>query len=261
MSAYKDRVKGSWIVTLVALCALLVTPAVARAAGTGDAPHPAPDTLSAAETRARAEDEARYKIWAASQADPRTAQASKIGGRMSAQVIDEPYYYIWTPSHAQQRSYWCGPATCQIITDYWGACPTQLALAQHLGTTADGTDFTKVDDVLRLYTGKQYWYYGGIGSEGSFMSYVGYGIMSKHYPIVTDVHIHASVWPYYNFDHAGHIIPLDGDDTRYGIIRVNDPYDESAWHAGGGNTFGHTTYSHDVIWNGVYNHFLRAVIR
>jgi Peptidase_C39 like family len=261
MFAHKDRKTVSWIVMFVAAFALLVMPAVARAAGTGDASDPAPDVLTTAEAKARAQDEARYEAWRSSATSAGIAPASKARGRISALIVDGPYYYTWTPSHAQERTYWCGPATCQIIADYWGGCPSQLDLSQHLGTTTGGTDFTKVDDVLRAFTGKQYWYYGGIGSESSFLSYVGYGITSKHYPIVTDVHIHASVWPYYNYDHAGHIIPLEAYDSRYGTIRINDPYRESGWRAGGGNTFGHTTYSHDVIWNGVYNHFLRAVIR
>jgi hypothetical protein len=260
MSTHTDRTFRSRVMTLVTLCALLAAPSVARAASTGDAVRPAPDTLTPTESKARAEDEARYEDWARSLTTA-TVRPLARRGSISPQIVDGPYYYMWTPSHAQGRSYWCGPATCQIIVDYWRPCPSQLDLAQHLGTTSGGTDFTRVDDVLRAFTGKQYWYYGGIRSESSFLSYVGYGITSKHYPIVADVHIFASVWPHYNFDHVGHIIPLDAYDSRYGTIRINDPYGESAWRAGGGNTYGHTTYSHDVIWNGVANHPLRAVIR
>lgn len=260
MSTHTDRTLRARLMMLVTLCALLAAPSVAGAAGTGDAVRPAPDRLTPTEAKTRAEDEARYKDWAGSLTTAAVRPLVRRGS-ISPQIVDGPYRYIWTPSHAQQRSYWCGPATCQIIADYWGPCPSQLHLAQHLGTTSGGTDFTRVDDVLRAFTGKQYWYYGGIRSESSFLSYVGYGITSKHYPIVADVRIFASVWPYYNFDHAGHIIPLDAYDSRYGTIRINDPYAESAWRAGGGNTYSHTTYSHDVIWNGVANHPLRAVIR
>jgi hypothetical protein len=260
MSAHLQRGFRPRLVLLAAVCALLVLPSVARAAGTGDAPHPAPDTLTASEANAKAEDQARYEAWARSR-DDTASVPGRNANRIAPQIVDGPYYYMWTPSHAQERSYWCGPATCQIVTDYWTTCPSQLTLAQHLGTTTNGTDFTKADDVLREFTGKQYWYYGGISSESSFLSYVGYGITSKHYPIVADVHIHHGVWPYYNFDHDGHIIPLEAYDSRYGTIRINDPYNESYWRVGGGNTFGHTTYSHDVIYNGVSNHFLHAVIR
>ncbi len=248
--------------TLFALvtCLALMTPAAAFGLGTGDDPRPTNDVLSAEEARAKAAEDARFREWLGS----RTAVARPGSTRQSQvrpAVVDAPYYYMWTPSHAQERSYWCGPATVQIVADYWGVHASQSAIAGYMGTGPGGTDFSRVDDALRYLTGKSYYYYGPLSTESAFMSHVGYGIVTKHYPMVADVHIHASVWPNYVYDHSGHIIPLEAYDGRYGTIRINDPYNEGSWASGGGATFGHVTYGHQVIWNGVYNHFRRAVVR
>jgi hypothetical protein len=253
MSIRRCRRLAPGVALLMAACLLL--PAAAFAAGTGDDPTPTKDVLTRAEAKAKAVQDAKFQEWVA-----RVKASDRAKGAQPA-IVDAPYYYMWTPSHAQERTYWCGPATCQVISDWWGPAPSQASIAGLLGTTSSGTDFTKVDETLRLLTGKSYYYYGPLGTESAFMSHVGYGIVTKHYPMATDVHIHASVWPNYNFDHSGHIIPLEAYDGRDGTIRIDDPYNEASWQPGGGSTFGHKTYSHDVIWNGVYNHFRQAVVR
>jgi hypothetical protein len=73
---------------------------------------------------------------------------------------DIPYKYYYTPTHAQERSYWCGPATVQIIDDYWGTPATQTRTRRGSGTTPDGTDFTRVDDAIRYFAGVSYVYTG-----------------------------------------------------------------------------------------------------
>lgn len=244
---------------VLALCIALLLPAMALAAGTGDDPRPTKDVLTPADAAAKAVEDARFAAWAASRNAARAASTRLHGVRPL--VIDAPYYYIWTPSHLQERPYWCAPATCQIITHYWGPLYSQSTFAQYLGTTVDGTDFSKVDDALRHFSGKSYYYYGAVDDFNTFMGHCEYGIGVKHYPIAADVKILARDWPLYLSDHAGHVIPVEAFDERYlpYRVRINDPYDESS--IGGGNTFGHTTYPAYVVAGGVIAHFRQAVVR
>lgn len=235
----------------LAALALAASTAAAHASGTGDSPKRTSDVLSDAQaaTKARLEADTR-----AASAGPDTA-----GRDAPRRIIEAPYAYLYTPSHEQQTGYWCGPATCQVIDHHLGSYATQRTYANYMGTTGAGTDFTLVDDCLRAYTGRPYYYYGGL-SESGFTSRVSDTLMNHRMPLATDLNILASVWPNYNFDHAGHIVPIEAFDWRYNTIRLNDVFDESAYYPGGGPTLGHRTYDRAIVWNGVYNHFRRAVV-
>ena len=82
--------------------------------------------------------------------------------------------------------------------------------------------------------------------------------MNHGMPLAADLNIIASIWPNYVRDHPGHIVPIEAFDWRVWKIRLNDVFDES--DTGGGFTFGHITYDRATVWNGVYNHFRRAVV-
>ena len=41
---------------------------------------------------------------------------------------------------------------------------------------------------------------------------------------------------------------------------MNDVFNEADYYSNGGSTYGHVTYDRSVVWNGVYNHFRRAVV-
>lgn len=182
--------------------------------------------------------------------------ADVTGGAPAA--MDAPRRSLTTPWHAQERGYWCGPATVQIIQDYFGSPSSQAVIALRLGTTTNGTDFSRVDEVLAALTSKDYRYFGLL-TESGFNSRVIDTIVNHGWPLAADVNIDASVWPYYAFDHTGHIIPLEAYSGFTDTIRINDPYDERDWRVGGGPTGGHTTYARSVIWSGVKGHFRRAV--
>ena len=124
---------------------------------------------------------------------------------------------------------------------------------------ASGTDFSKVDDALRYYTGRSYYYYGSL-TESGFNTKVSHSLLNHSMPLAADVKILADVWPNYKVSHLGHIIPLEAFDWRYMTIRINDPYNEADYYSYGGQTFGHMTYSQKVIWSGVVNHFRKAVV-
>jgi hypothetical protein len=238
-----------------------IAPGTALAAGTGDDPRPTKDLISAADAPARAAEEA----FVTARRGQRAALLSAHGTRgVSAKGYfdNPPYEYLWTTTHPQERTYWCGPASVQTIESYfYGPCHTQAQIAALLGTTTNGTDFTRVDDVLRSITGQTYWYWGPITTWADYTMFLDYGIGWKHHPIAADVTIDGSYWPNYVYDHAGHIVPLEAYDFRVSPyqVRLDDPYDEAHW-AGGGATLGHRTYKAYVIWNGLYHHFRHAMV-
>lgn len=288
MNAYKTRAPGSALrvaLAAVAMAAALLTPMAAMADGTGDDPACPPDSLSPAQLFIRSFLE-RYQDseWKATGYHPDDmtlsaqdadlgiapedgttadlAGASPAGGVSAAGMIIPPgipYRYIWTPTHAQERSYWCGPATVQVIDDHFGAHASQATIANWLGTTTAGTAFTKVDDALRYFAGKLYYYYGGLTEKALWLR-VQHSLLDHGQPLAADVRIKGSVWPNYVYDHAGHIVPVEGFDWRYSKIRLNDVYAEDKSRSGGGATLGHRTYPRYVFWDGINRHPQKAVV-
>ena len=240
------------ILAVLAIASWFASASLAHAAGTGDDPTPTADVLARREAAVKARLE-RDTIRSPG------SLSSSSEGIVTPLALDVPYRYLYTPSHKQQTSYWCGPATCQVIDDYHGAYAAQRTYASYMKTTSAGTDFSLVDDCLRRFTGKPYYYYGAL-SESAFNVRISDSLMNHGMPLAADVKIIASVWPYYSYNHAGHIVPIEAFDWRYGTVRLNDVFDEHDYYALGGATFGHTTYDRAVVWNGVYNHFRRAVV-
>jgi hypothetical protein len=236
-----------------ALIACLLSSATAAfAAGTGDDPTPSADVLGPSESirKARLEQDSP---------SPDATSPMIPSGGITPLALDAPFRYLSTPSHKQETGYWCGPATCQVIDDFHGAYVSQATYAKAMGTARSGTDFSKLDDCLRKYTGKPYYYYGGL-TESGFNGKVADSILNHTMPLAADVKIIASVWPNYNYNHDGHILPVEGFDWRYDRVRLNDVFNEADYYSAGGPTYGHITYARTVVWNGVYNHFRRAVV-
>ena len=234
-------------IACVALAAVFATPSIASAAGTGDGPKTTRDVLTRTQAVRKAGDEGVTK---------RT-----LASKVIAQAIDAPFKFLWTPTHEQERSYWCAPATVQVIDDYFGTPCSQQTYANYMGTSASGTDFSRVDDALRHYTGKSYYYYGGL-SKATLRPKIFDTLYVHGQPLAADLRIDASAWPNYVYDHDGHIIPIEGFDWRSSTepIRINDVYDEAGSRAGGGSTLGHRTYTYSVIWDGVGSHPRKAVV-
>jgi hypothetical protein len=173
--------------------------------------------------------------------------------------VDAPYMYLYTPWHGQERSYWCGPTSCQIVAHYFGNLQTQSTMASFLGTTTSGTSITRVDDCLRHYTGRSYECYTGT-SQSSLLSKVAHTIGAHRQPLVADVRINPGTWHAYRYSHAGHILPVEAYDWRYGTVRMNDPYNEASWRSKGGKTGGHITYPVWALACGVALHPQHAVV-
>lgn len=263
----KNHIRLTTIAVIVAVGTMAVCAAPALGLGTGVNEKVAPAPLSVAEAASLAVQEAAFQAW-------RTGKApAPVAGLGALRIIDAPFCYLYTPSHHQITNYYCGPATCQIIDDYWGTCHTQQEYAAYGGMcpTSDGTIFSLLDNTLRHFTGKSYNFYGGLTSGSNFYSRVEYAIGTKHYPMAALVHIDgATDWRPYKLHHQGHIFCLEAFDWRPQadgdlLIRVNDPYDENAAPPSGhgtegGETYGHHIYHRATIWGGVSETPSRAVV-
>lgn len=238
-----QRIAGIMLVASL----VLGTANIAGAAGTGDLRANTRDMPVAATRRA----ERGYQAWS----------AERTKGGVRASIVDGPYKYLWTPNHEQQTGYYCGPATVQIIDDYWGTAASQSTIAAYMGTTSAGTDFTKVDDALRHFTGRGYAYHT-CTSNSDFASSLVYGLISRNDPVAADLDIVGSKMDRYVYDHAGHIVTIEAYDSRYSpaTVRLDDPYDEVGSRSGGGDTLGHKTYPLTQIADAVMRHFRHAVV-
>ncbi len=239
-------------ITAAALAlALLAQPAAALAAGTGDDPTPTHDVQTAQNVRV----ERDFQAWL-------RAQRLTTKGTLAAHptIIDAPHISFYTPTHYQEKSYYCGVATVQMIDDYWGACASQSAIAKYLGADSDGVEFSRVDNAINYFAGENYVYYGPCSSTSDFYYRVAYGLETRRHPMAIDMKIDADAMNYYIYDHDGHITVLEAFDWRYGTVRLNDPYDEQDWRPGGGATGGHRTYPASQIASAVMHHFRKAVV-
>jgi len=258
-----------WL-TPALLAALTLFPALARADGTGVALN-APVVSAADEGRDQAAAEGAYQTWLAGH-----VARPKRG-------IGVPFYYLVTPSHRQQTGYYCGPATAEIIDDFWGdtvhAIPDTEYNRQHiyaefsvdgvaLCPSSSGTNYSLLDNCLRSYTGKQYYYYGGVRTASGFFNRVQYGLYVKHYPESLLVHIDPADhpdWSPYVYVHLGHIVVAEAFDWHvatdgHRTMRLNDPYSEADAISGGGDTYGHHVYHRMVLWWGVSETASRAMV-
>ncbi|MBC7265377.1 MAG: C39 family peptidase [Anaerosomatales bacterium] len=235
------------LIAATVVAALVAQPALAFA-DTGDGRTDTKNVISAAD----AQIEQHYQAWLR-RAGGKTASA------FQPTAVDAPFRYFYTPSHRQEKNYYCGPATVQIIADYWGECPSQDAIAKWLGTDVNkATDFSLVDDALRYFTKRPYTYVT-CRSLSDVYNRICYGMLVRGNPEATDVRIDADVWPNYVYDHLGHIIPLEAFDWRNYTVRVNDPYDER-YYRGGGDTYGHKTYQRSVVAAGIMAHPRHAIV-
>jgi len=261
-SLRKPRWTSSFVFVLIVGSIVLAASGVALADGTGVNLTSTPPPLTASEARALAVEEAKYQAWLAGEAQT-----------IVPTIIDAPHYYLSTPSHKQSKTYYCGPATCQIIDDYWHAPQTQATYAAKYGmcTTTAGTNFYLMDDVLRFYTGKssyKYYDYNSVTSATQVYSRTEYALNSKHFPLAYLVTVDGSTWSNYIYDHAGHIVCGEGFDWRYDHISINDPYPENdppppdgvGRGPTGGDTYGHHTYARVTIANGVLGLYTHGMI-
>lgn len=232
------------IIAMLLLASLLcvAVPAFAYANETGDDPTTIANVTAPEETA----EAAAFDSW--------TRASSKYATGMSG----APSAFLWTTTCPQQRSYWCGPAAVQTALTWFNVWPSQALIAAWLGTTTNGTSMTRVDDVLRLCTGKPYTYHR-ITTSSDFYNHVAYSLGSRKRPMIVDVRI-AAPWGPYRKDHLGHIICMDAFDWGRSVVWLDDSYNEASWVAGGGATGGHTMYDRSLVLNALALHPLRQIV-
>lgn len=246
------------LLTVVALCAGLAIAAAglapaahADAPGSGSicAPTPLPDALSAQQAAQKAAADAVYRDWlSAAAAGPQATVTPMV--RIPAVLV------LTTPSHKQINGHYCGPATVQIISEYWNHAITQSQAASYMGTTSDGTDFTMVDNALRHFTGRDYNQGPICTSPQDVYNNVQFAVGYKSYPAAGDYHILAATWNRYTHDHTGHIITTEAYDWQptsphSNQIRINDSFNEADYYSDGGQTYGHQWYPRGQVADGV----------
>ncbi|TDB36907.1 MAG: hypothetical protein D9V44_10385 [Actinobacteria bacterium] len=237
------------VATIAVALVMLAQPTAALAVGTGDDPTPTRNVATAFDVQVERE----YQAWLLKQ------RSYGIALEAEPTLVDAPYKYFFTPTHLQETNYYCGPATVQTIDDYWGTPASQQEIAKYLGTdVTHSTDFSLVDNAINKFAGENYTYVT-CTSTSDVYSRIQYGLLTRGHPAATDVRIDAALWPNYEFNHDGHIVPIEAFDWRYNKVRINDPYDEAKYR-GGGNTSGHKTYSKSVIAAGIMAHPRRAIV-
>ena len=124
----------------------------------------------------------------------------------------------------QVRSYWCGPATMQMIEWGWtGSKESQSTWANRLGTTTSGTAITAMVSVTNRYTG---WDRDSRAGRYVTLDIGGYGfskwwlLMMRHIedyraPVILHPVLRKEYYSYLDDDASGHFQMGRGYDKRY----------------------------------------------
>lgn len=150
-----------------------------------------------------------------------SAPLSKEQGVFRAGQIYQNYRNV--PVRRQETTYYCGVATVKQLDDYFnGQRYTQKQIAGFLGTTSQGTDFSRVKQFLRDYVKSGY----VLSSIGSFDNWhrIVVSSIDNNRPAVLDIStrgINA-----FEYNTTGHILNVSG--YRFGSVpnqvRVTDPH-------------------------------------
>lgn len=137
MPGITESLKASVVMVLAVGVLLAVLPSTALAEGTGvdfTRPNPQSKAYLAQEAQQQAEAEAAYQQWLADGATS-TARGTVIP------MYEGPHFrYLAAPAHKQAKNYYCGPATCQIIDDFWGSYVSQATYAAKYGCARRATE-------------------------------------------------------------------------------------------------------------------------
>lgn len=123
----------------------------------------------------------------------------------------------------QERDYWCGPATVQIVAKYLTGHPSnQSDYANWLGTTNQGTDFSRVANYLINNVNRAYVLGSSDIGLNAWAERV-YSSLRSNLPVVLDIRVNEKDeqggLPYRT---DGHIIPIKYIDSNY--IMFADPH-------------------------------------
>ena len=138
----------------------------------------------------------------------------------------------------QLRSYWCGPASMQMIAWGWhGAIQGQSTWASRLGTTRSGTAISQMVRVTNAYTGWDRSDFAGpyIILDISDWSYAQWMVLNMRHvvdyraPVILHPVLHKEFFPYLDDDASGHFQVGRGYDMRgdqYNLLSYFEPWNQ-----------------------------------
>ena len=165
------------------------------------------------------------------------------------------------PYHKQQTNFWCGPASLEMVFDYWGEDISQIEIAKvsnanpaygvyasELARAAHFSDMsTSVQDpLLSGYTGRSLGYAAATASweQGSSLYETRYSdlknIVASNYPVLV-------LTDYDEGLDSGHFRVVKGYDDRLGTFTVNDPWYSPQPYAGADVKFEQSFFV-DRLW-------------
>ncbi|PDO10017.1 MAG: hypothetical protein BLM47_09385 [Candidatus Reconcilbacillus cellulovorans] len=241
-------------IMLTVLLSFLFIPSSLFAAGTGDDPNPTSDIPTEAQIAAAKAKEEMIRQYMQNKDSKKQITPMSLGEVRTLNV---------TP-FKQETPYWCGPATVKQVLHFLnGTSQPQSYYASKLGTTTDGTDFSKVDDVLNSHQSVHTYTYRSFSSN-EYSTWVTAMILTIDWgvPAVLDLRISRDLLPNYTSTVEGHILNTSGYDTSSYPnqtsyrLRVTAPYDQG----NRGATFGNKWYEMEKVWKANQAHFRKAII-
>jgi hypothetical protein len=243
------------LVIATSLIAALVLPTTIFAKGTGDDPRHTKDVKTEKQKKAEKEKEKLTKGYASLKIQH---AKNKQSGDVSTQGIGDTYNTISVDYFEQETNYYCGPATVKQVLEFInGDSESQDEYADMLGTNEEGTDFSKIDDVLNDEQDENTYVYRDFDSDekDSWLDKIIWGI-DNEYPTVLDLEIDPDYMPKYKTHIEGHILNTSGYDLEDWELRLTDPFDQG----NRGVTIGNTWHPLDGVWEANQEHFRKAII-
>ncbi len=190
----------------------------------------------------------------------RFAAASGNSTRLAVSSDPSKDYEYIMPNVArdQKTSYWCGPATMEMMDlGDGGSLRTQAKWAELLGTTTDGTGIGAMKDGMNAYTtwdntaGKYVTVDLSDRTASWFFSAHRTRVGFTKSPVVEHVQLLMKYFSYLNYNHGGHYQVGRGYSSTTGnVIGIIDPYDERDYRSGGAASGGYHVIPLDKMWGG-----------
>ncbi|CAM5786312.1 Peptidase C39-like domain-containing protein OS=Cellulomonas persica OX=76861 GN=CPE01_12780 PE=4 SV=1 [Cellulomonas persica] len=188
----------------------------------------------------------------------RFAAASGNSTRLAVSSDPSKDYEYIMPNVArdQKTSYWCGPATMEMMDlGDGGSLRTQAKWAELLGTTTDGTGIGAMKDGMNAYTtwdntaGKYVTVDLSDRTASWFFSAHRTRVGFTKSPVVEHVQLLMKYFSYLNYNHGGHYQVGRGYSSTTGnVIGIIDPYDERDYRSGGAASGGYHVIPLDKMW-------------
>lgn len=164
------------------------------------------------------------------------AAAGKVADLQSADLAAYPVSKaILDPSRVaeQERSYWCGPTSMQMIGWNWSAPKVaQSTWATRLGTTTSGSSISAMVNVTNSYTGWDNADYAGkyiVLDIGGYTAASFFTLIQKHTaeyraPVILHPMLYKRYYSYLPYDGSGHFQVGRGYDRNTDKIHIFEPW-------------------------------------